>query len=123
MNDEELNDAIYELGVLLADPTVGLIVTTMKQNFWEKFKDFELLEAWECFVDRFNGFLWNLCTYYHGHLLLSSGHLRIFCRFAILDQPGQIGQEEHQGNDRRHHDYPEGKVRRQDIQHRGGGLR
>ena len=54
MNDEELNDAIYELGVLLADPTVGLIVTTMKQNFWEKFKDFELLEAWECFVDEVN---------------------------------------------------------------------
>lgn len=54
MNDEELNDAIYELGVLLADPTVGLIATTMKQNFWEKFKDFELLEAWECFVDEVN---------------------------------------------------------------------
>ena len=54
MNDKELNDAIYELGVLLADPTVGLIVTTMKQNFWEKFKDFELLEAWECFVDEVN---------------------------------------------------------------------
>ena len=54
MNDEELNDAIDELGVLLADPTVGLIATTMKQNFWEKFKDFELLEAWECFVDEVN---------------------------------------------------------------------
>lgn len=54
MNDKELNDAIYELGVLLADPTVGLIATTMKQNFWEKFKDFELLEAWECFVDEVN---------------------------------------------------------------------
>ena len=54
MNDKELNDAIYELGVLLGDPTTGLIVTTMKQDFYEKFKDFELIEAWDCLVDEIN---------------------------------------------------------------------
>ncbi len=54
MNDKEFDDAIYELGVLLADPMTGLMATTMKQNFWEKFKDLELHEAWECFVDEVN---------------------------------------------------------------------
>lgn len=54
MNDEELNNAIYELGVLISDPTNGLIVTTMKQDFYEKFKDFELIEAWDCLVDEIN---------------------------------------------------------------------
>ena len=54
MNDKELSNAIYELGVLLTDPLTGLVATTMKQNFWEKFKDLDLLEAWECFVDEVN---------------------------------------------------------------------
>lgn len=54
MDDKEFSDAIYDLGVLLSDPTCGLIVTTMKQDFWEKFKDFELIEAWDCFVDEIN---------------------------------------------------------------------
>ena len=54
MNDKELSNAIYELGVLLTDPLTGLIVTTIKQDFWEKFKDLELLEAWDCLVDEVN---------------------------------------------------------------------
>ena len=54
MNDEELNDAIYELGVLITDPSEGLIIKTMKQDFYEKFKRFELIEAWECVVDEVN---------------------------------------------------------------------
>lgn len=54
MNDKELSDAIYDLGVLLSDPTSGLIVTTMKQDFYEKFEDFELIEAWDCLVDEIN---------------------------------------------------------------------
>lgn len=54
MNDKELIDAIHELGVLLSDPTTGLIVTTMKQDFYEKFKEFELIEAWDCLVDEIN---------------------------------------------------------------------
>lgn len=54
MNDKELSDAIYQLGVLLADETTGLIVTTMKQDFWEKFKHLELIEAYECMVDEVN---------------------------------------------------------------------
>lgn len=54
MNDKELSNAIYELGVLLTDPLTGLIVTTLKQDFWEKFKDLELLEAWDCLVDEVN---------------------------------------------------------------------
>lgn len=54
MNNKELKDAIYELGVLLTDPTCGLIVTTMKQDFYEKFKVFSLIEAWECLVDEVN---------------------------------------------------------------------
>lgn len=54
MNDKELSDAIHELGVLLGDPLTGLMVTTMKQDFWEKYKGFELHRAWECFVDEIN---------------------------------------------------------------------
>ena len=54
MNKEELNEAIFQLGLLLTDPTCGLIVTTMKNDFWEKFKDFELIESWECMVDEIN---------------------------------------------------------------------
>lgn len=54
MEGKEFSDSVYELGVLLSDPTSGLIVTTMKQDFYEKFKDFELIEAWECMVDEVN---------------------------------------------------------------------
>ena len=54
MEGKEFSEAIYDLGVLLADPTNGLIVTTMKQNFYIKFKNLELIEAWDCFVDEIN---------------------------------------------------------------------
>ena len=50
----DIEDAIHELGVLLADPMTGLMTTTMQQNFYEKYKQFELEIAWECFVGEIN---------------------------------------------------------------------
>ena len=56
MMSEEFNieDAIHELGVLLADEQTGLMVTTMQQDFYEKYERFELETAWECFVSEIN---------------------------------------------------------------------
>ena len=50
----DIEDAIHELGVLLADEQTGLMVTTMQQNFYEKYERFELEIAWECFVSEIN---------------------------------------------------------------------
>ena len=54
MKAEEIDKAIYQLGVLLSDEMTGLIVTTMKQDFYEKYKKFDLITAWDCFVDEIN---------------------------------------------------------------------
>lgn len=54
MNEKEIKNAIYELGVILVDEMNGLVAKTMQQNFWEKYKDFDLMIAWECFVDEVN---------------------------------------------------------------------
>lgn len=50
----DIEDAIHQLGVLLADEMSGLMITTMQQDFYEKYKKFELTTAWECFVDEIN---------------------------------------------------------------------
>ena len=50
----DLEDAIHQLGVLLADEMTGLMITTMQQDFYEKYKKFDLTTAWECFVDEIN---------------------------------------------------------------------
>ena len=50
----DIEDAIHQLGVLLADEQTGLMITTMQQDFYEKYKKFELTIAWECFVDEIN---------------------------------------------------------------------
>ena len=54
MKAEEIDKAICQLGVLLSDEMTGLIVTTMKQDFYEKYKKFDLITAWDCFVDEIN---------------------------------------------------------------------
>ena len=50
----DIEDAVKQLGVLLADERSGLIIETMKQDFYEKYKKFDMLTAWECFVDEIN---------------------------------------------------------------------
>lgn len=50
----DIKDSVHQLGVLLADEQTGLIVQTMKQDFDEKYKKFEMMIAWECFVDEIN---------------------------------------------------------------------
>ena len=56
MTKEEFDfeDAIHELGVLLSDDINGLLITTLKQNFYEEYKDFDTITAWDCLVDRVN---------------------------------------------------------------------
>ena len=57
MTEEEpfdLEDAVKQLGVLLADEQSGLMITTMQQDFWEKYRKFDLVIAWECFVEEIN---------------------------------------------------------------------
>lgn len=49
-----INDALYELGVLLIDETRGLMVKTLKKDFYEEYKDFDTITAWECFVEEVN---------------------------------------------------------------------
>lgn len=50
----DIEDAVHQLGVLLVDEQTGLIIETMKQDFYEKYKKFDMLTAWECFVDEIN---------------------------------------------------------------------
>ena len=50
----DIEDAVKQLGVLLADERSGLIIETMKQDFYEKYKKFDMMTAWECFVDEIN---------------------------------------------------------------------
>ena len=56
MTKEEFDfeDAIYELGVLLCDETQGLILKTLKKDFYEEYKDFDTITAWECLVYEVN---------------------------------------------------------------------
>lgn len=49
-----IEDAIYELGILLCDETQGLILKTLKKDFYEEYKDFDTITAWECFVGEVN---------------------------------------------------------------------
>ena len=51
---EDIEDMIYKLGVLIADETQGLLITTLKKNFFEEYKEFDTITAWECFVDEVN---------------------------------------------------------------------
>ena len=56
MSEEfDIEDAIHELGVLLADPMTGLMQKALETNWNEQYnKDFDLLIAWECFVGDVN---------------------------------------------------------------------
>lgn len=51
---EDIKDMIYQLGVLIADDSKGLLITTLKKNFFEEYKNFDTATAWECFVDEVN---------------------------------------------------------------------
>lgn len=50
----DIEDAVHQLGILLADEQTGLMVTTMQQDFRKKYRKFDLNIAWECFVDEIN---------------------------------------------------------------------
>ena len=51
---DDLGNMIHDLGVELGDPESGLIVKTLKRDFFEDFKDFSVMEAFECMVDDVN---------------------------------------------------------------------
>ena len=51
---EDIEDMIYQLGVLITDATQGLLITTLKKNFFEEYEKFDTITAWECFVDEVN---------------------------------------------------------------------
>ena len=51
---EDIDNMIGKLKVLLLDETQGVINNTMKKNFYEEYKDFDTMTAWECFVDEIN---------------------------------------------------------------------
>lgn len=55
MSEEfDVEDAIYQLGVILSDSVNGLIISTLKKNFYEEYKQFDTMTAWECFIDEVN---------------------------------------------------------------------
>lgn len=56
MSEEEFNleDAISELGLLLSDDFDGVILNILKKNFYEEYKQFDTMTAWDCFVDEVN---------------------------------------------------------------------
>ena len=39
---------------LLCDETQGLVLKTLKKDFYEEYKDFDTITAWECFVAEVN---------------------------------------------------------------------
>ena len=51
---EDIENMIYQLGVLIADASQGILITTLKKNFFEEYKKFDTITAWECFVDQVN---------------------------------------------------------------------
>lgn len=51
---DDLEKMIHKLGVELSDPITGLMVRNLKRNFFEEFKDFDVIEAFECMVDEVN---------------------------------------------------------------------
>ena len=51
---EDIEDMIYQLGVLITDASQGLLITTLKKNFFEEYRKFDTITAWECFVDQVN---------------------------------------------------------------------
>lgn len=51
---EDIEDMIYKLGVLIVDESQGLLINTLKKNFFEEYKQFDTVTAWECFVDEVN---------------------------------------------------------------------
>ena len=51
---EDIEDMIYQLGVLITDASQGILITTLKKNFFEEYKKFDTITAWECFVDQVN---------------------------------------------------------------------
>ena len=55
MSEEfDVENAVYELGVLLGDSFNGVIINTLKKNFYEEYKQFDTMTAWDCFVDEVN---------------------------------------------------------------------
>ena len=72
MMDKEfdIREAIHQLGVLLVDETQGLILKTLKKDFYEEYKDFDTITAWECFVDEVNRV--NTVIQLHDYLLYQS---------------------------------------------------
>lgn len=51
---EDIEDMIYQLGVLITDASQGILITTLKKNFFEEYKKFDTITAWECFVNQVN---------------------------------------------------------------------
>ena len=51
---EDIEDMIYQFGVLITDASQGILLTTLKKNFFEEYKKFDTITAWECFVDEVN---------------------------------------------------------------------
>lgn len=49
-----IEDAIHKLGVLLSDETQGLLLKTLKKDFYKEYEEFDTITAWECFVDEVN---------------------------------------------------------------------
>lgn len=50
----DVEDAVWQLGVLLIDETEGLLQATLKIDFDKEYERFDLMTAWECFVSRIN---------------------------------------------------------------------
>lgn len=51
---KDINEMISKLKVLLLDEQQGVIQNTLKKDFYEEYKDFDTMTAWECFVDEIN---------------------------------------------------------------------
>lgn len=51
---DDIEDMLYALGVLLDDPLSGIVLKTLQRNFFEEFKEFTLMEAFDCMVDDVN---------------------------------------------------------------------
>lgn len=54
INDKNFEGIINDLGIILIDENTGLLVNTLKKNFLEEYKGFDIITSWECFVEYVN---------------------------------------------------------------------
>ena len=54
MSDKNFENIMNDLRIILLDERTGLLVNTLKKDFFEEYKEFDIMTSWECFVEYVN---------------------------------------------------------------------